>query len=74
MWSSGLLVFDGVEVSYDIKHYEEPSDYGIERGRISKLSLRAQGKEFVNYDRGWDIYPKGQLAKQALKEILKLYN
>ncbi|WP_445992813.1 DUF7678 domain-containing protein [Lactococcus lactis] len=42
----------GVEIRYDVKHYEEPSDYRIERGRISKISLCTQGKELVNYDRG----------------------
>ena len=46
MWSNGAIGIknkDGkyVSVKYWCKHFEEPSeDYGIDGGRISKLTLR----------------------------------
>lgn len=43
---------------YWVKAFEEPSeDYGINGGRISKLSMKIDGKWAINYDRGWDIRP-----------------
>lgn len=36
------------------KVYDEPSQYGINGGRISKLWLEHKGKPILNYDRGWD--------------------
>jgi hypothetical protein len=39
-------------VHYWVKAYEEGSQYGIEGGRISKLTLKVEGKVIYNYDRG----------------------
>jgi hypothetical protein len=74
MWERGVLVFDDVEVIFGVKYYDIRSCYVIEGGRVSKLWMEVKGKTIVNYDRGWDIHPKGRLAKRALKEVLKLYN
>ncbi len=74
MWTSGKLEIDGIEVWYEVKHFEEGSRFGIDGGRISKLGARIGSKEIINYDRGWDIRPKEQVAKAALAQLLKLYN
>lgn len=36
--------------------YDEPSDYGIHSGRISKLWVSRDGVPVLTYDRGWDTY------------------
>ncbi|MDR0298782.1 MAG: hypothetical protein LBI13_01655 [Streptococcaceae bacterium] len=74
MWSSGTLEIDGVMLTYEVKHFEFGSQYGIDEGRISKLSIRIKGKEVLHYERGWDLRPKEQVAKVALAQLLKLYN
>ena len=79
MWETGklsLLQKDGksVTVYYWVKHYEEMSCYGINNGRISKLSIKVNGQITVNYDRGWDIKPKDEISRKALKIIMKEYN
>lgn len=57
-----------------ILSFEEPSEeYGIEGGRISKLSINKGNKLLCNYDRGWDIEPKEEV-KEFYNEILKKYN
>ncbi len=40
----------------NVKHFEEPSRFGIKNGRISKLWIREEGKTEadVSYDRGWE--------------------
>ena len=48
MWTEGTM--DGYE--YWVKHYEVGSSYGIDEGRISKLSIRKNGVELYGYDRG----------------------
>lgn len=58
--------------------FEDPSTYGIDNGRISKLwigDLKTK-KMVANYDRGWDE-PVDKNNKELVKfynEILKKYN
>lgn len=43
---------------YWVKAFDEPSEeYGINGGKISKLTIKINGKYTANYDRGWDIEP-----------------
>lgn len=78
MWHDGTITVQDkngkkVEITYTAKIYDEGSMYGINEGRISKLTLK-QGKETVaNYDRGWDIPPKTTEAKKALEILLEKY-
>ena len=79
MWSEGAIGVPGadgklVSIKYWVKHYEEPSRYGIKKGRISKLTLRQNGVEVANYDRGWDIKPQTPEAEVALAILMKDYN
>ena len=57
-----------------IKPHHEKSHYGINGGRILKLSIKVDGKTTVNYDRGWDVKPTDEISKAAYKQILKMYN
>ncbi len=80
MWSDGVIGIKNkggkyVSVQYWCKHFEEPSeDYGIDYGRISKLTLRQDGKEVYNYDRGLDTEPQTEEAEKALMILMKKYN
>lgn len=75
MWSEGIIgvpTDDGknIPVMYWVKHYQNPSQFGIDGGRISKLTLKIKGEVVCHYDRGWDIKPTCEAAEIALK-ILK---
>ena len=78
IWASGVV--DRYEFSALVLH--EPTKLGIDRGRISKLSvwdpiIKENSKNFidaciVNYDRGWDIRPSkiAQPYYNAVKALL----
>lgn len=75
MWLNGIITVDGIDYEYWVKVYDTPSEtFGINGGKISKLSLRKDGVEVVNYDRGWDKRPKTTTDKKAYKQILKEKN
>ncbi len=63
MWHEGTIgikINKGTEskvAHYWVKAYEEGSEFGIDGGRISKLTIKINGQTVVNYDRGWDIEP-----------------
>lgn len=63
-----------IAVHYSIKVYDEPSKFGINQGRISKLELKQDGEIVANYDRGWDIYPTTQEAELTLRILLNRHN
>ena len=74
MWTRGTIRINGITVKYCVKHFEEGSEFGIEGGRISKLSCRVGDEEILNYERGWDIKPKTELARKALARLIKKFN
>lgn len=58
MWSKGSIKVKNSIFTYSVKHYDNPSEeYGIDGGRISKLTLKRDGKTVYNYDRELDIAP-----------------
>ena len=80
MWSEGAI---GVPASvagkptvvrYWVKHYKNPSKYGINNGRISKVMLKIENQIVCNYDRGWDVYPTCIAAEVALEILLYEYD
>jgi hypothetical protein len=83
MWESGTFSIDGVLFLYSAKVYEVGSAFGINGGKISKLSIYKDPlKEgytvdnlILNYDRGWDIEPdpRDELERKALEYVLDLY-
>lgn len=80
MWSEGTIGIPEADdkykvIHYWVKHYEEPSDeYGINGGKISKLTLKVDGEIICNYDRAWDIEPTCKEAEMALGILLNNYN
>lgn len=59
----------------DMLAFDEPSIYGIDNGRISKLFVRdANGKAVIAYDRDWEIEPATAEAKSLLALIVGGYN
>ena len=61
-------------VHYYCKYFDEPSQYGIENGRISKLTLKQNGKTVYNFDRGLDIEPQTAEAESTLAILVHEYN
>ena len=56
---------------FEAKLFDTGSMFGINDGRVSKLHIRdGNGKDVVNYDRGWDIRPKTGDIKEAYNAIL----
>lgn len=74
MWKEGTLGVNGDIFHYWVKQYEEPSQFGIEGGRVSKLTLKRKGQIVFSYDRGWDIRPVDENTEIALRILLKDYN
>ena len=64
---------DGI-CRYLLKAYDEPSEYGINGGKISKLLIERNGVTTCYYDRGWDIEPQDELTNIALCILLNEYN
>lgn len=79
MWSNGTIGIKNKQgkyaaVKYWCEHFEEPSKFGIENGRISKLTLQQDDREVYNYDRGLDVEPQTEEAEQALAILIHEYN
>ena len=79
MWTQGAIGIPSgnggmTSVSYWVKHYDNESQFGIDNGRISKLTLVQDGKVVYNYDRGEDVEPQTSEAEKALAILLKEYN
>ena len=75
-WKNGRIEIRGITFRYWVKQYDEGSEFGINGGRVSKLTIKNEntGKEVVNYDRGWDIKPKTKTEQAALDWVLHDYN
>lgn len=70
MWSSGEM--NGCE--YWVKHFEEPSAaYGYKGGKMSKITIRRNGKCVFNYDRGDDVPPLDEGARAVLAALEKRF-
>ena len=74
MWHKGSLKVYDCCFHYWVKTYLTGSEWGIDGGKISKLTVKCNGEIVVNYDRGWDIEPASDVAKLALDIIIHEYN
>ena len=74
MWEQGIITVKGKDLSYCIQYFKEPSEFGINGGRISKLEVCDKGKTLIHYTRGWDIRPTTKLAKYALDSFIDNFN
>jgi len=59
--------------SFDAKLYNNPSRFGIDGGRISKLCIQNQYGMMANWDRGWDIEPSEEFMEEyeAIVDLLE---
>ena len=76
MWHCGDIIYTGLKYYYEAKVYDEPSELGINNGRVSKLLVRLEtyGSEVqASYDRGWDIKPTTPEAKAVVDILLKRF-
>ena len=75
MWNKGSLNINGMECTYWVKHYEEPSEeYGIDGGRMSKLEIRVNGKTTCSYERGWETEPEDETSQLAFAAMMQKFN
>lgn len=79
MWNTGtIIVPEGngkyTVVKYKVKHFDEPSTWGYEKGRASKIWLQQDGVEVYCFERGEVTPPQTEEAKAALAVLLKEYN
>lgn len=74
MWKEGTIKIQNSVFHYWVKVYDEPSRFGIDGGRISKLMLKRKGEIVCNYDRGWDIKPVDRDTESALQILLHSEN
>ena len=74
LWHEGSIGWDKSRFHYWYKQYEIGSEFGIDGGRISKLTLKRDGETVANYDRGWDIEPVDEDTKAAVEILLDREN
>ena len=81
MWHEGTIgaPVNGKMIAchYWVKTYTRNSkQYGLEGGKISKVTIRIGGTYTCNYDRGWDIEPSedDEATQIALAILIKEYN
>ena len=60
-------------ITFSAKIFDKPSKYGIDKGRISKLSICQNNEWIVNFDRGWDVKPAPE-HKPIYEAVMKLLN
>ena len=74
MWKEGVILINHRGYHYWVKQYDEGSQYGIDGGRISKLTIKRNGEIICNYDRGWDMEAVDEDTQMALAILLYDYN
>lgn len=74
MWKKGTVRVNENTYDYEMKVYGEPSCFGIENGKISKLRLTLNGETVCHFDRWLGIVPTTEEAKLALEMLIKEYN
>ena len=81
MWSEGMVrAASGTVYEYQVKQYDEGSQFGSNGGRVSKLWIAARcgviGRMVaVSYDRGWDVRPEeGSEAHEVMMDLIRKYN
>lgn len=74
MWKEGNLRINGDIFHYWMKQFDMGSEWGIDGGRISKLTLKRNGEIVYNYDRGLDVAPVDKNTALALELLLHSEN
>ena len=73
MWHEGTILAPTKEGKTVVHYWAKGSQYGINEGRISKLTLKENGKVIYNYDRGEDVPEQNEAAKIALAILMYEY-
>lgn len=73
-WTHGTATVNGTVYRFDVKHFDEGSDWGLKGGCISKLDIVADGDYLVNFDRGWDRRPQTEETKAIFKALVARFN
>jgi hypothetical protein len=77
MWTEKTIVCPVTGVKYNVwvKHFQKGSEYGIDEGKISKLTIRKDGdnRDLCHYDRGWGKMPTDEV-KAIYDLIIAKYN
>jgi hypothetical protein len=68
-WLSGHVT-KAPAYTFHAKVYDAGSEFGIDNGRISKLTVFHNGNAVMHYDRGWDQKPGSWKDKKALRDIV----
>lgn len=74
MWTQGKLHINGRTFRFWMKQYDTGAQYGIDGGRISKLTIKEGNAVLANYDRGWDIRPTDPDAQTAVDFFIATNN
>lgn len=74
----GWLTVEGEDFTATFFRFEFGSQYGIDNGRLSKLTIKRKSTNecIANYDRGWDIKPamNHEDIAEFYNEVLRQYN
>lgn len=63
-----------IACKYWVEADDMGSKYGINGGRIRKLTVRVDGAVTAGYDRGWNVPPEDDAAQKAVAILLHDYN
>lgn len=67
-WIDGKITsMKGYE--FKARLFDEPSNLGIDSGKIARLDVRKDGELVLRYDQGWAVDPKTPEHKEALHRI-----
>jgi hypothetical protein len=69
-WVKGIA---NGNITFEAKVFDKPSQFGIENGRVSKLSVRDGDKWIINFDRGWDVKPSTPGHEAVYGQIIQRY-
>ena len=73
----GAWVFGRVGgFDFEVKRFDQPSVFGIDEGRISKLWIasRVSYRAIATYDRGWDRLPRFDNEIEATQVVIDRFN
>lgn len=72
--SQDTITYKGKAYRYAVKHFEEPSEFGYNEGRASKIWIERNRETVFNYDRGMDVMAADKDTKAVLQMLLDKFN
>ena len=70
----GFVIVNNNGYHYEGMQYSRKSKYGIEGGKIAKLTIKCKGKVVASYDKAWNIEPSNTEQREAFDIIAFDYN